>query len=365
MGISKNSIADFRLANHQLSSTDYTKPCQIVAHFGAMQAQDFASGKWAIGARLDGCTEEQIHEAFNKGEILRTHILRPTWHFVVPENIRWMLQLSAKRIIQSMKSRDRELGLYDEVYATCFRMIEKAFEKDDNITRDGLLKILHDAEMKVNSSQMNHIVIAAEANAIICSGVMCGKTQTYALLEKRVPPTKPLCKEETLAKLAQIYFSGHGPATLHDFVWWSGLSVGEARQGLEAIQADFVSETIDRQKYWIPNIHLQQPDKNRQLHLLPAFDEYIVGYKDRTAVLTSENHRKAISSNGVFRPVVIKNGKAISLWKKATSGKNFITLAPFEPIDHETQQQIDTATRRFQAFFILRKSEKREIEKTN
>jgi hypothetical protein len=204
--------------------------------------------------------------------------------------------------------------------------------------------------MKFDSSQMYHIVAGAEANGIVCSGALCGKNQTYALLEKRVPAAKPLTKDESLAKLARIYFTGHAPATLHDFVWWSGLPIGEARRGLESVQADFLSETIDEPKYWTSNIDIRPPVDDNTLHLLPAFDEYIVGYKDRTAVLTSEDHRKAVSSNGVFRPVVIKNGRVIGLWKKAGSGKKSIALVPFEPIDDATQQTIDLAVEKFLFF---------------
>jgi len=348
----KLNIAAIRLVNQQLSRTDYITPRQIVAHFGMIQAQDFNSAKWAIGARLSGCTEKMIHEAFDKGEILRTHVLRPTWHFVTPENIRWMLQLSARRIMQSMKSRDNELGLTDEIYTKCYRIIEKVLEKDIFQTREELTKIMHDAGMKLGSSQMYHVITGAEANGIICSGVLREKKQTYALLEKRVPAAKPLTKEESLAKLARIYFTGHGPAALQDFVWWSGLPVGEARQGLECVQTEFISESIDGQKYWMADTNFRPfPADKSEVHLLPAFDEYIVGYKDRTAAITSENHTKAISTNGVFRPVIIKNGQVIGLWKKATSAKKIITVAPFEPIDNVTQQLIDKAAEKFRIFF--------------
>jgi hypothetical protein len=342
------TIAEIRQVSHQLSRTDYTTPSQIVAHFGMMQAQDFNSVCRAIGARLGGCTEKSIQEAFNKGEILRTHVLRPTWHFVTPENIRWMLQLSAKQIMQSMKSRDRDLGITDEFYVNCYRIIEKALEKENDLTREELTKALHDAGMKPDTPQMNHALTGAEANGIICSGVMREKTQTYALLEKRVPPAKPLTEEESLAKLTRIYFTGHAPASLPDFVWWSGLTVGEARRGLQAVQREFISETVNGQMYWMPDIHFQPPEN--ELHLLPAFDEYIVGYRDRTAVITSENHVKAISSNGVFRPVIIKDGKVIGLWKKAASGKKKITVAPFEPVDDATQQLIEKAAENFQIY---------------
>ena len=343
------SIANMRLANHQLLSAQHTTPRQMVAHFGMMQAQDFNSAKWAIGVRLGECREIGIDAAINQGEILRTHVLRPTWHLVTPENIRWMLKLSAKRIMQSMKSRDTELGLTDEIYAKSYRLIESALEKEDAITRDGFMELFHKAGMPLNTSQMYHLVTGAEANGIICSGALCDKTHTWALLEKRVPAAKPLTQEESLAKLARIYFTGHGPATLQDFVWWSGLPVSEARRGLDAVQSEFLSEMIDGQKYWMPDIDYQ-PSISNKLHLLPAFDEYIVGYKDRTAVLASENHKKAISSNGVFRPVVIQNGRVIGLWKKATSGKKVITVTPFEPITPETQKLIDIAAEKLRLF---------------
>jgi len=344
------SIADIRPVNHQLSQTAYDTPRQIAAHFGAMQAQDFNSVKWAIGARLNGCTEKTVQESFDKGELLRTHILRPTWHLVTPENIRWMQQLSVKQIIQSMKSRDRDLGLTDEIFSKCYRIIEIAMVNEEQLTKEELTAILHNANMKFDSSQMYHVLTEAEANGIICSGALRAKEHTYALLEKRVPVAKPLTKEESLAKLARIYFTGHGPAVLSDFVWWSGLPVSEARQGLQAVQAEFISETIDGQTYWMPDTDFQPPAGKSEVHLLPAFDEYIVGYKDRAAILTSENHQKAISSNGVFRPVIVKDGKVIGLWKKAASRKKTITVAPFEPVNHETQQLIDAAAEKFRAF---------------
>ena len=343
------NIANIRLSTHQLLGGNYTKPHQIVAFFGVMQAQDFNSATWAVGVRLDQCTEKSVHDDINNGKILRTHVLRPTWHFVTPENIRWMLKLSAKRIMTSMKSRDCELGLTDEIYTKCYRVIESALEKEDNLTRDGLMNIFQNTGMTLNTSQMYHVLVGAEANGLICSGLLCDKQHTYSLLEKRVPVVKPLTKEESLAKLARIYFTGHGPATIPDFVWWSGLSTGEARQGLEAIQSEFVSETIDGQHYWMPDLDYQPPAGNT-LNLLPAFDEYIVGYKDRTAVITSENHKKAISSNGVFRPVVLKNGRVTGLWKKAPSPNKPITITPFEPIDPATQQQIDMAAEKLRMF---------------
>ena len=176
--MNNTSIPAIRLINHQLSQTGFTTPRQMVAHFGMMQAQDFNSAQWAIGARLNECTEKSIREAFDKGEILRTHVLRPTWHFVTPENIRWMLQLSVKQIMQAMKSRDHDLGLTDEIYNKGYRIIEKALEKEDFLTREELTEIFLNSGVKFDSSQMYHIITGAEANGIICSGALREKSQT-------------------------------------------------------------------------------------------------------------------------------------------------------------------------------------------
>ncbi len=344
------NIPGMRPINQQLSGTNCTTPQQIVSRFGIMQAQDFNMAKWAIGIRLPGCTDKAVEEAFNNGEILRTHLLRPTWHFVAPEDIRELLPLTANRIMSSMKSRDRELGIDEKFYVKAYRIIQKALEGNNHLTREELMNILEASNIKVNASQMYHLFMGAELNGIVCSGAMRGKKHTYALLDERVPETKPTNKDETLAKLSRKYFTGHGPATLNDFVWWSGLSVAEARCGLESVKSEFVSETIDSQTYWIPNVDYRPFATESTVHLLPAFDEYIIGYKDRTAVLPPENNRKAVSSNGIFRPVIVKDGKVIGIWKRTYSAHKTIVPETFEKIDKATQQLIDKAEMKFKIF---------------
>jgi hypothetical protein len=335
-------IAGLRLKCHQLVGGRKRQPEELVARMGAVQAQDFGMAKWGTGIRIPGCTETAVEEAFNRGDILRTHVLRPTWHFVTPENIRWMLALSANHIKTSSRSRDRDLGITEPLYCRTSHLICKSLEGNRQLTRNALGKELKKAGIPIDTARLVHFLMRAEADALICSGAMDGKAHTYALLDERVPSARMPAKEEALATLAGIYFAGHSPATLQDFVWWSGLSSAEARIGMEAVRAELVAEkTDDGQTYYrIPDTSTDDlPTAEPSAHLLPAFDEYMIAYRDRRAVLSQENHSKAISSNGVFRSVVLVNGIAVGLWKKS-NGKQRVQYDFFTPPDAAAEQLI-------------------------
>ncbi|KAA6332939.1 hypothetical protein EZS27_018596, partial [termite gut metagenome] len=319
---------------------------------GVMQAQDYAMAKWAVGIRFSGSTDKMVEEAFNKGEILRTHVLRPTWHFVASENIRWMLSLSADKIKASARSRDRDLEITEELYSQVNRIIEKSLEGNKFLTREAVGEVLKEAGIAADTSRMVHFMMRAEVEGIVCSGTLQGKAHTYALLDERVPPpTKPLHKEEALMKLAQLYFTSHCPATLQDFVWWSGLSQTEAKKGLESVKSGFVAEEMNGQTYWIADTFTNVPSSvDTSVCLLPAFDEYIISYRDRRSVLPLENHSKAVSSNGIFRPTIVANGQVIGLWKKSNAKKKPITLAFFEQSNVLTKNEINKAIDTFNVF---------------
>ncbi len=345
-----NTIANIRLAAQQLSSTNFTTPKEIVAWLGAVQAQDFNMAKWAVGIRLPESCIKSIEEAFDKGEILRTHVLRPTWHFVAPQDIRWMLALSAPRIKASSKSRDRDLEITEALYTKTNRIIEKALAGNGMLTREELSSVLEKSGIAVDTSRMIHFMMRAELDGVVCSGVLKEKKHTYALLDERVTKTKSLNKEEALATLAGIYFSSHGPATLQDFVWWSGLTVAEAKQGLEAVRKKFVCEKTGMQEYWLSNDFSSVSSKKESLFLLPAFDEYIIAYRDRTAVLPATHHVKAISSNGIFRPTIVHNGQVSGLWKKSASKKNPVETDYFEPAGKQVKKLTKKAIAAFCKF---------------
>jgi len=254
-------IANARLANQQIASAKFKKPKDLVAYMGAIQSQDYAMSKWAIGLRLPGSTEKQIENVLDKGEIIRTHVLRPTWHIITAADIYWMLALSADKIKSLMKTMNRQLELSEKIFTKSNAVIEKALGEGKHLTREALLSWFEKAKIPTHSNRLSHMLLRAELEGIACSGKMDGNKKTYALLSERVPKKKVLSKEESLALLAKKYFTSHGPATIEDFSWWSGLSLTNARLGLEMVKSNFIFEKINGLGYWFNN-DLQWPVKN-------------------------------------------------------------------------------------------------------
>jgi hypothetical protein len=214
------------------------------------------------------------------------------------------------------------------------------------------MALLEKSGIDTGNQKSYHLMHTAELNGIVCSGKLNGKKQTYALLEERVQKIKSLTREEALARLAQRYFTSHCPATLQDFTWWSGLSAADARHALEMVKNNFVSETIGAQTYWLTN-SFSIPETNKtSVYLLPAFDEFIISYRDRSAVLPLEHTRKAVSNNGLFRPVILVNGKVAGLWKKTLVKDKVIVEAQFFERPNKTIiRAVEKVSEEFGKFF--------------
>lgn len=309
-------ISNLRLQNQKIEATAFTTATEVVNWMGAMQAQDYAMSKWAIGQRMLGVTDEIIETALNDGLIIRTHLLRPTWHLVNAEDIYWMLELTAPRIKSAMKSRDKELGITREVLNKSFGLLENELSDGMNLSREKIAGILNSSGIKTDENRLSHILMNAELEKLICSGRRTGNKLTFGLLSERVPVRKVFSKDESLAKLAQRYFTSHGLATLKDFIWWSGLSVADATKALNLVASEFIFEMVGSEKYWLKPTgsgFRQSPDS---VHLLPAFDEFLISYRDRNASLELVHNRKAISNNGIFYPVIVLNGQVAGTWKR-------------------------------------------------
>ena len=324
-----NNIANLRLISQQILKSKFESAKDIVGWMGAMQAQDFNMAKWAIGLRFNKATEKDIDAAINSAEIIRTHVLRPTWHFVAADDIYWMVGLTASRIKSSMKGRNKQLELNDKVFKKSFSVIEKVLKDGNHLTRKELVTELNKAKIATNDNRSSHILFHAELEGIICSGSMKGKQTTYALLKERIPKPKPLKKEEALFKLAKKYFESHCPATLQDFIWWSGLSVTDAKLGLALIKDDFISEEINGQEYWFPQSFSTPKKFKPSVFLLPAFDEFLISYKDRSAAIILDHQKKAFSNNGIFWPVIVVNGHAVGVWKREIKKDKLLIGANF------------------------------------
>src|SRR5260370_8551736 len=217
-------IAHRRLHNQLITRPMFEKPEDIVRWLGAVQSQDYAAAKWAVGLRMQGVTDDVIEQAFTDGSILRTHVMRPTWHFVAPADIRWMLTLTAPRINALNAYYYRKLELDDAVFRHSNAVLGKALQGSKQLTRSELASVLQQAGIAAdNLLRSTYIIMHAELDGIICSGARRGKQFTYALLDEQVPPTRALDRDEALGEFARRYFTSQAPATLHNFLWWSRL----------------------------------------------------------------------------------------------------------------------------------------------
>jgi hypothetical protein len=322
-------IVNTRLKSQQIADKKFDKPSEIVNWMGAMQAQDFEMAQWAIGLRVQNGNEKEIHEAIDAAKIIRTHLLRPTWHFVSGEDIYWMLELTGPRIRAGMKGRHQQLELSEKVLKKANSVIEKNLANGNHLTRKELVTELQKAKIQTDNNRSSHIFLSAELEGIICSGKMKGKQPTYALLPDRVPQKKLLHKEEALCKLATKYFQSHAPATLHDFLWWSGLSVTDARKAVESVKEKFVAEKIKGIEYLFADLQASSPKRQNSFFLLPAFDEFLISYKDRSSSIISDHESKAFSKNGIFWPTIIVNGKVAGTWKREIKKEKVIITPNF------------------------------------
>jgi hypothetical protein len=326
-----------RLHNQFLSQTNLIESDQVVAKLGAVQAQDYAGAKWALAQRTRGLTEADIDDAFNKGKILRTHILRPTWHFVTPEDIRWMLALSAPRVHVGNSFMYRQLELDKATLKKGYPLLEKALQGNKYMTRIELGSTFEKAGIHAEGQQLGYLIMSAELDGIICSGPRRGKQFTYALLEERAPKVRMLDPDEALAEFTKRYFSTRGPATLQDFTWWSGLTMADAKKGLELVKPRFESQVIDGKTYWFENI---SPIKENSptAHLLPNYDEYFIGFRDRRAIGEIVRQSKLDENNPAFIAyVIIIDGQIVGGWKR-TLRKDSV-LVDFNPITKLTRDE--------------------------
>lgn len=351
------NIVNSRLANQHLVATGLNSAKELVGWMGAMQAQDYNQAKWAIGVRMPHLTVDQIELAFNQGELIRTHLMRPTWHFVSADDIYWMLELTAPQIKTVLNSRHRELEITEAVVSKSKEIMGKVLSGNKSLTREELLHELQKADIPTDLQRASHFMLRAEIDGVICSGVIKGKKQTYSLLSERVPVKKTLSREEALAKLAKSYFSSHAPATLPDFVWWSGLTVKDARQGLEMNKSGFDSVSIGSETYWFANTGNSTEILPGSVYLLPAFDEFLISYKNRSAVITAEDHRKAISDNGIFRPVVLVNGQISGLWKRTYKKDTVVIETEYFRPHNKTEERLKAKAADSFGHFSGRKAE--------
>ncbi len=327
------------------------RPADVVRRLGAVQAQDYLGALWAVGLRMEpGAVEADVEAALADGSIVRTWPMRGTLHFVTAEDIRWMLALMTPRIVARNAARlKRDYGIDRDLVTRSTDLMINALQGGKRLTRDEAYAMLEANGVPAAKQRGLHLLWWISQEGHICFGPRQKKQQTFVLLDEWVPKSRVPDRDEALGELALRYFTGHGPATLHDFVWWSGLTVAEAKSAVEIAGTGLVREersgTIFRS-----GVDSDFPHSS-SVHLLPAFDEYTVGYTDRSAILEAEHARLAVTRNGILNPVVVVEGRCVGVWKR-TLGKGAVVVAPvaFTEFGGDVVGGIEGAARRYGEF---------------
>jgi len=349
------NIACHRLHNQAIASAVFEKPSDVVKRLGAIQAQDYLGALWAVGLRTKAATEPTIEQAINDRQIVRTWPMRGTLHFVAPEDVRWILGLLTPRIVTRAARRHKQLELDAATFARSEALFSKALRDGQQLTRKEMMAVLEQAGMSTKGQRGYHRLWRAAQRGLICFGPRQGKQETFVWLDDWLPEGRTLNRDEALAELAQRYFTGHGPATIYDFRWWSGLPAAEARVGLEMVKATLVHEKLDGQTYWFSPSLSTQNATSPTAYLLPSFDEYLLGYKDRSAVLNLDHALKVVpGANGMFKPIIVIDGRVVGTWQRTLrKTKVLMKLDPFEPLNPAQMEAVAVAAEYYGVFVNL------------
>ena len=308
-----------RLLNQQLICPQFTSPHDVVAWMGAMQAQEYKMMRWAVGMRTKTPGARAFERDYISGRIVRVHLFRTTWQLVIGEDWRWMLELCRENALRGMAGWMHSNGVVipeaeqDAVqtlfadYLSCHRTVLKA----------DFAAALSERGVVMDEQRLSYHIRLAEYSGLLCSGDLHPQKPTYALAADKLPKVAPVPKEEALAKLAGTYFRSHGPATLEDFVWWSGLNIGDCRKGLNAIRSELIEERWKGLSFFRHQDSRTRGFRSGTVTLLPPYDEYLIGYKSRHVAVHPDHMHRAHSGNGIFWPVVLQDGEAVGNWSAA------------------------------------------------
>ncbi|NUO58015.1 MAG: winged helix DNA-binding domain-containing protein [Hamadaea sp.] len=340
----EREIVERRLRNQRLTGEPLADPVAVVRRLGAVQAQEYAVAKWSVAQRSSGVDEAAMQAAVDSGRIVRVHALRPTWHFVAAEDLVWLQAVTAPRVHQLNAYYYRQLGVDEATTAQTRPLIQDILGGGNHLTRPELGRALAAAGIAdPTGNRLAYLVIDAELEGIVCNGPMRGKQHTYALVSERVPATPGRSADDGLAELTRRYFTGHGPATVKDFAWWSSLPAARIRRGLDLAGADLSSVTCDGTTYWYAPADESSPVPSPQAHALQVYDEYVVAY--------SESRRLAgFGANLVVHPLIL-DGRLIGSWRRTASAKQLTaSLSLTVSLTGRQRAAVDEAFQRYAAY---------------
>lgn len=356
--MTRQEIARYRLHTQRLASPPLGTPAGVVGWLGAMQAQEHVVAKWSVGQRAAGVREAAVDRALADGTILRTHLLRPTWHFVLPADVRWMTALTGPRVHAVNASWYRKFGVDDALAARSRALLAGALANGRHLTREGVAALLAAHGIAAAGLRLGYLLMRAELDLVVCSGAPEGKHHTYALFDERVPGAPPLPRDEALAELTRRYFASRGPATVRDFVWWSGLTVADAKRGLAAAGPHLERLTTGDRTYWVapppsgPPSPAGPADPEPAAHLLQGYDEYVIAYRESKDVFNAAGLAGRVPAGGTpFTHAVVVDGQVAGHWRRLPRARAItIEVQPVRVLAAAERDALDDAVARYGRF---------------
>lgn len=305
-----------RLLNQQLIAPQFTNPEDVVAHFGAMQAQDYRMVRWAVAMRTRKPSCEAFRKAYDNGEIIRTHLLRCTWQLIANEDYKWMMDLCSRKSMGALKGwmSSNNISIPEDELLHIREIIGVFAEYRKSVTKEDIAEALSQQDIRMDAHRLSYHIRIAELDSFLVSGDLHPSKATYCLASRKIKPAEKLERDEALALLAKKYFQSHSPATLEDFVWWSGLNIGDCRKGIELLgDGIHIVRWRNRDFYLLDGCRTRGFRKGEALLLAP-YDEYLIGYKSRDIALAEKHKHHAHNNSGIFHPVIAYDGAIVGNW---------------------------------------------------
>ena len=344
-------IARARMRAQRLWSSTFKDPQQALTHLVAVQAQEFPYARWSLAQRSGEPASSVVQRAFDDGRILRTHILRPTWHFVAPRDLRWLMRLSGPRVIAWNARRCRELGLDAKTLAKSNDVIAKAVDEEPK-TRRALAAILAQRKLSPDGHRMPYMLMRAELDMIVTSGPLDGKQHTYAAFDARVPDALEITRDQALGRLAKRYFASRGPATIRDFSWWSGLPMPDVRRATEIAGRALTRIDVDGRLYLFAGEQPSPKAARSRVDLVQIFDEIGIAYTESRDVLWSDRVKFVVPSSTEGYPhVILRDGRLLGRWKVVRARDDVrVEIRIEEKLDAATRKSVERAAERYRRF---------------
>lgn len=311
-----------RLLNHQLICPQFAAPHDVVAWMGMMQAQEYRMMRWAVAMRTIQPSAKAFEKDFNEGRIVRTHLFRTTWQLVPGEDYGWMLELCRESALRGLRGwmKGNGVSIPEAEQDAVQQVFADVLSGSRSVLKSDFASALESRGMAMNDQHLSYHIRLAEYAGVLCSGDLTPLKKSYSLVADKLPGTSHLPREEATALLARKYFQSHGPATLEDFAWWCGLGINACRKGVDALGAELVRERWKGLDFFFHRDSRTRGFRSGRVHLLPPYDEYLIGYKSRQVVLHPDHSHHAHNHRGIFWPVVLQDGEVIGTWN-TSSGK--------------------------------------------